>query len=149
MENTHPTYDEIDSMSRQLAAMFQHGENNNDVTIVGISRGGLLPAVIMSHQLNLPMVPIMYSSINGNGETNKKDLSSLQNIKTKRIWLIDELDDSGYTLKELSAICHDEMKFEVRTGTLYHKSMSVFEPDYYVNYQTSKEWIRFPWERLN
>jgi len=83
--------------------------------IVGIGRGGLLPATLLSHFLKVPMNSLDVSFRDG-GETttnawmaedafgyiNEKDRDSVENASTnngKNILIVDDINDSGKTLK--------------------------------------------------
>jgi uncharacterized protein len=65
--------------------------------IVGISRGGLLPAVMISHYFNIPMKPLQVSLRDG-GEC-VSDLSTAEDAYAgKNILIVDDINDQGSTL---------------------------------------------------
>jgi hypoxanthine phosphoribosyltransferase len=114
--------------------------------IVGISRGGLVPARIISDILGVREVAILsvrfYSGI---GKTEGKpaitqDISL--DIRGKRILVVDDVADSGKSL--LFAMERLKEAREVKTATLHHKPGSAFRPDYFVSSTTA--WIVYPWE---
>jgi hypoxanthine phosphoribosyltransferase len=90
----------------------------------GLPRGGLIPAVMLSHKLNIPFV----SQANIAGATGN-------------ILIVDDICDSGKTLKRF--------KFEenVYTAALYYKSTAEYEPHFWWRLASINEWINFPWER--
>lgn len=141
---THPSWGQIDKACALLAnKVLKDGFEPN--IIIGLARGGLVPAVIISHILEVKMFPISYSSKIGNGEYKEYE-NDLPLIRTKNILLIDEISDSGNTLKE--TVDHYKLcQHEVRSAVLYHKKGSIITPDYV--WQTIPQdsvWIIFPWE---
>lgn len=115
--------------------------------VVGIVRGGLLPAVIVSHKLDLPLIPISYSSKRGKGDD--KSYSNVVPVfdKSDCILIVDDISDSGLTLKELVDI-YQSQGVTVITYTLYAKLFN-YEPDYYswiIEEKDRDEWVFFPWE---
>ena len=65
--------------------------------IVGISRGGLLPAVMISHYFNIPMKPLQVS-LRDNIET-VSDLGMAEDaFDGKNILVVDDINDQGTTL---------------------------------------------------
>ena len=94
------------------------------VAVGGLPRGGLIPAVMLSHKLDIPFV----SQANITGVTGN-------------ILIVDDICDSGKTLKRF--------KFEsnVYTATLHYKSTSEYEPHFWWRLAPLNEWIVYPWER--
>jgi len=85
--------------------------------IYGIPRGGLVPAVYLSHLLGLPIVI---------EPTGKETL------------VVDDICDTG---KTLGAYQH----FGYTTATLYYHKQSPVEPNIWI-YEKKDQWIQFPWE---
>ncbi len=65
--------------------------------IVGISRGGLLPAVMISHYFNIPMKPLQVSLRDGGDCVS--DLGMAEDaFDGKNILIVDDINDQGSTL---------------------------------------------------
>lgn len=65
--------------------------------IVGISRGGLLPAVMISHFFNIPMKPLQVSL--RDHEECVSDLGMAEDaFDGKNILIVDDINDQGSTL---------------------------------------------------
>lgn len=88
--------------------------------IKGLQRGGLIPAVMLSHKLGIPMAD---SSINGND-----------------VLIVDDICDSGVTLNNYTA-------FRCPTATIHYKRTAVMEPTYWCDLVQEHEWIVYPWEQ--
>lgn len=156
---TNPSYYDIEKGCAVLATEVLRSNTNYDV-IVGLSRGGLLPAVILSHLLNKSMVPISYSSTFGQGDNRNHD-NVLPMISSKKfvsgsgeaprpptILLVDDICDSGNTLKEVSNF-YEGMGHVVDTAVLYFKEIT--HPPHHPKYAWQKipkdsPWIVFPFE---
>jgi hypoxanthine phosphoribosyltransferase len=103
---------------------------NVDIEFVsGIPRGGLIPAVMMSHVFGIKY--ISYSS----ARMLPKDLRN-------KTLVVDDIADTGVTLKEA-----DEIGFI--TATLSMRSTSLTAPRYFGEFITGDEWLVFPWEKLD
>ena len=106
--------------------------------VIGVARGGLVPAVYISHALGLPLRIVEYSSRDG----MVSDASSLEWLKTVSSGIIvDDLADSGHTLNFLQSINPDLL-----TAVLVQKEMSDHTADFYGSRTTSDDWLEFPWE---
>jgi hypoxanthine phosphoribosyltransferase len=65
------------------------------------------------------------------------------------VLLVDDLVDSGMTLKRAVHWLKHHYGFyieEIRTGVLWYKAASVYQPDYYVDYLPDNPWIHQPFE---
>ena len=65
--------------------------------------------------------------------------------------VIDDLADSGITLEKSIEWLERSYGFyfsePVKTGVLFYKSVSNFEPNYYVDYLDDSPWIHMPYEK--
>ena len=68
-----------------------------------------------------------------------EDLNFL-NYDRKKILIVDDISDSGQTLKYYK-------KAGYTTATLDVRSTTITKPDYYVNWIDNADWIVYPWER--
>lgn len=118
--------------------------------IVGVKRGGLIPAIKLSHYFNKPM--IMMSCQLRDSKDNQVRLYEVEEISTdKTILIVDDICDSGVTLSQII------LKFyttgfsidNVKTCSLFYNSEQNFVVDYAaknLNRSKYKDWIVFPWE---
>ena len=116
--------------------------------IVGLSRGGLTPGVMMSHWMNKPFKPI---------KTALRDFPECEDYlprKTdERVLILDDVCDSGVTFTKIREYIQknalEEINCDVRFAVLWWNNEIEFEPDYYVNEiakDSTNTWIHFPWE---
>jgi len=117
------TWGDIEEAIERLAINITNSEIKI-AAVGGLPRGGLIPAVMLSHKLNIPFV-------------------SQANVQTihGNILIIDDICDSGQTLKRF--------KFEenVYTVTLHYKTTAEYEPHFWWKIAPENEWIVYPWER--
>ena len=140
---THPSYNDIEKGCARIALDLTMNNDHQPEVIVGLTRGGLFPAVILSHMLNLPMNAVSYSSKRGAGD-NRNHINILPEIPSNNfesgtgrlpkdpcLLLVDDIADSGNTLKEVASE-YRSRGHEVITAVLYWKESSIFQPDFFL-----------------
>ena len=123
----------------------------NPEVIVGLSRGGLTPGVMMSHWMQKPFKPV---------KASLRDFPEWEDYLPKktdeRVLIVDDICDSGETFDRIKSYIKGpsinqplEFPVEVRFATLWWNNECNVEPHYYVN-EIAKDstgtWIHFPWE---
>jgi len=116
--------------------------------IVGVARGGWIPARILSDVLyasTLQNIRIeYYSDVGAKGKEPRITQPLTGSMEKKNMLLVDEVVDSGDTL--LHAIEHVKKLGvdAVRSAVLHYKPTSKVKPDYFM-VETSS-WTVYPWE---
>ncbi len=121
--------------------------------IVCLARGGLRVGDIISRIYKQPLAILATSSYSSAGQQGKLIFSQHLTMTTdklgERILLVDDLVDSGITLKQtipwLKAYCDYPIE-EIRTAVIWYKARSIIVPDYYVDYLPDNPWIHQPFE---
>jgi len=120
--------------------------------IVGVKRGGLVPAIKLSHIFDKPL--IMMSCQLRDSKDKEVRLYEVEEIPNDRnILIVDDICDSGITLSQII------LKFytngfsidNIKTCSLIYNTSQKFIVDYYAQeIDRSKEdrWIIFPWENI-
>jgi len=145
-----PTYQDLDAACRHISDFIHYNATKIGKTelIVGLTRGGLMPAVILSHTLNIPMVAVQYSSKIGNGD--KAHLNVLPELNAHSILLVDDICDSGETLNEVTSHYKHE-GYDVSSAVIYYKDLGekiIYEPDVWaIKISQNFGWVTFDWER--
>lgn len=122
--------------------------NYNPDYIVGIKRGGLVPAVKLSHLLNKPMI-LISCQLRDNNDHEIKMLEAEQLPRNKNILIIDDICDAGETLHKITVEFMKNQFCNVKTCVLYHNTAQKFHTDYYaktINRSKDERWIHFPWD---
>jgi len=116
--------------------------------MVGIATGGLVPARILTDLLETPQLATIqiefYTDINQTRfePTLKQPLTI--NIAGKKALLVDDVADTGESLKLAKTYLQQQDALEIKAATLYQKPQSTTTPDFYEKQTTS--WVVFPWE---
>ncbi|UCB60728.1 MAG: phosphoribosyltransferase [Candidatus Bathyarchaeota archaeon] len=143
-----PTWKQVYAMLLELAQKIRIDAFSPDI-IVGVSRGGWAPARVLSDLLENPnMANVKAEFYLGVAET-KKTPTITQSVSTdvvgKTVLVVDDVSDTGRSLRLVKSHLMKKGVNELRIATLYYKPWSVTTPDYYE--KTTRHWIIFPWER--
>lgn len=117
--------------------------------IIGPSRGGLLPGVMLSHYYNIPFYPLEWQTRDGTLQDINRLSTIINDNKFKNLLLVDDINDSGKTLDSLTkSIYSFTFGGDMRTATIYTKTTSIVEVDYSVIELTpdNEAWVIFPYE---
>jgi hypoxanthine phosphoribosyltransferase len=141
------TWDMLGEATRSLSQMVADDGYEPDM-ILGIARGGLLPAGAIGYALSIKNVYTMnvefYTGVDERLDVPRilppaPDFVDLSNGK---ILVVDDVADTGHTLKSVEEFCEGKVG-EVRTACIYEKSHSVVKCDYV--WKHTDQWINFPW----
>ncbi|EKE84900.1 xanthine phosphoribosyltransferase [Idiomarina xiamenensis] len=112
--------------------------------IIAVSRGGLVPAAIVSRELNIRLVDSV--SVSSYNHTEQRgDLQLLKDVTASEdgegFLVIDDLVDSGNTLAFLR-----QRLPRAKFITVYAKPKGLATVDDYVADLDQETWIHFPWD---
>lgn len=112
--------------------------------ILALARGGLTPAVMLSHLLDIPVVPVSYSSKSGNGD-DRNHHNVLPTMTGAKLLIVDDINDSGNTLLEVYNFYAETNT--VMSAVLFSKKGSKIKPTYVGEViDADSPFIDFPWE---
>ncbi|MHA1653037.1 MAG: phosphoribosyltransferase [Candidatus Thorarchaeota archaeon] len=116
--------------------------------IVGIARGGWIPARILSDVLYTQTMWNVrieyYTELGVRGPEPRVTQPLSVPLEGKKILLVDEVADTGESLRHATEYIKSLGVAEVRTAVLHLKPTSMVRPDYYI--QEVSAWIVYPWE---
>lgn len=142
------SWNEMRSLSRIVADKIKKSGYKPDV-IIAILRGGMVPAMNLSDLLGIKDILTLKVEHWGITATkNKKaELKSLLcgDIKGKKVLLVDDLTDTGDSMKVCINYLRKLNPCEIKTATMVHKKQSEFEPDFYAERGDKWRWIILPW----
>lgn len=125
-------------MIHDLAHQIKSYKRGKPKQIVALGRGGFVPGVQLSHILDIPLVPLMWQT--RDGQVNEKYVTD------KHTLIVDDINDSGRTLAEVIAKNVWDGSYSV--AVLLHKRTSEFTAvDYYAQIADNDKWYVFPWEK--
>ena len=162
MKKVYVSWQDVQRQVQEICRQMLHDKWTPDY-VVGITRGGLTAANLISQYLAVPMETLKVSLREGENGNCVSDLGMTEDaFNGKNILLVDDINDSGATLnwiKEDWESFHPSKQEpwltiwgnSVKIATLYDNEIS--KSDLTVNYcaetinkSTDPQWIVFPWE---
>ncbi len=114
--------------------------------VVGIARGGLPVAMVVSDHLGVRIDFINVKSYNGIAKRSAPRILSTmtEGIKGKDILIVDDLVNQGDTLETVKEYLNQQNPRLLEAAVLFKKPWSKVEPDYYL--EVTDKWVVFPFE---
>ncbi len=141
-----PTWRQIYSMLLSQAEEIRKSSFKPDI-VIAVSRGGWLPARVLSDLLETGVGSVSVEFYVGVAETRKAPVLT-QGVSVvvagKKVLVVDDVTDSGESLKLVKAHVSQQGAKEIRVATVYCKPWSGVKPDYYA--RETRRWVVFPWE---
>ena len=139
------SWPEYGNLAEALAEKVRSSDKPFDL-VIGIARGGIPVAMVVSDHLGVKIDFINVKSYKGIAErTSPKILSTLtEGVSGKSILLVDDLVDHGVTMEMVRKYLSDQQPNLLQTAVLFKKPWSKFEPDYYL--EVVDKWVVFPFE---
>ncbi len=147
MNRVYYTNNQIKSYILTIARQM-YKDNYHPDYIVGIARGGIVPATMLSHYLEIPMYVL-----------NKEESNFWipeDALEGSKILVIDDINDTGATLQTLKNEWKSNqgdwesiLGFNVKFAVCIDNESSEQAVDYYghsINKLENPEWCVFPWE---
>jgi hypoxanthine phosphoribosyltransferase len=145
LETLTLSWEDIERALGGLAAKIKR-EFDPDV-VVGVARGGLIPAVCLSHLLGGKLMRIIHAKYYEDVGVRGKEpeiWSDVGELKGK-VLVVDDVADTGDTLGAVVPHIKRKTEGEVRVATIARKPRSKLTPDF-CEIETD-EWVVFPWEK--
>lgn len=139
------TWDTVRTGVQALAYMLAPREPK---LIVGVARGGLIPATMLSHELgNLPVEVVSAKAYEGTRRTLQKPIvieGWQDRYNQEDVVVVDDIMDSGDTLDK---IIHSGGTFKAQFACLVKKKSDRYPniTNYFAQVPLGV-WIKFPWE---
>ena len=140
--------EEVETLARAI-----EGDAWQPDFLVGIGRGGLVPAAYLSHRTGLQMLSVDHSS----GEVGFAD-ELLDKLAAKiaaglNVLIVDDINDSGGTIQYLRAAIDAKVTRPegLRVAVLVHNVRSRAKAEYHgseIDRDRDKRWYVFPWEAV-
>lgn len=117
--------------------------------VIGISRGGIIPAGALTHSLGLKLADVINVEFYNDAAKTVPDpvllspVLDTDSITGHRLLVVDDVVDPGHTLGLVLKLLRG-YGAEVRSAVLYAKPFTVVEPDYI--WRRTDKWIVFPWD---
>lgn len=141
------TWERFPAAIDDLASQVHKGNFEADI-ILGIARGGLIPAAALAYALerkNVFSVNVeFYTGVDKRMEfpVMLPPLLNAVDIHGARILIVDDVADTGRTLDLVKTFCAEHVR-EARVAVLYEKPRSIVKCEYV--WERTDRWIDFPW----
>lgn len=119
--------------------------------ILGIARGGLIPAAMLSYILNVRLIQNVrvehYNDQKNRLSSGPQFIDNHQpspglDVTTERLLIVDDIVDTGKTLKLVRQAVQDHAD-EIKVAALYVRPNQKHAADWY--WKVENEWVIFPW----
>ncbi len=152
-KHLYVSYDEYHNLIEKLAIKVHLSGWQFD-TILCLARGGMRPGDVLSRIFEKPLAIMSTSSYRADAGTQQGTLDIAHYITTPRgeiagrVLLVDDLADTGYTLKAVIDQLRSNYKpiSELRSAVIWTKGVSSFMADYSVEFLPTNPWIHQPFE---
>ena len=161
MKKVYYSWRDVEGQTQEILRQLQRDAWRPDY-VVGLTRGGLVPANLISQYLEVQMECLKVSLRDDHSKPESNLWMSEDAFEQKRILIVDDINDSGATLNWIkedwqSSNLPDNPKWQeiwgdtVRVATLVDNESSASELNVSysaVNLNKAEEdcWIVFPWE---
>jgi len=111
--------------------------------VVGLTRGGLTPAVLVSQYLDIPMYTLKISL---RDHQEQESLAVLDKLSNQKVLVIDDINDTGATINYIK---ENWTLNNLTYAVLINNEASDADVDYSsvdINKRENDVWIVFPWE---
>ncbi|WFN33959.1 phosphoribosyltransferase [Methanogenium sp. S4BF] len=136
------------ALAQQLAHTIRDAGYTPDI-VVAIGRGGYVPArVVCDYLLHEMLTSIKIEHWGVAAEEKPETVVRFPlsiDVTGARLLVVDDVTDTGDTLKAAVAYLRGCGAAEVRTAVLQHKDTSGYLPDYYAEQVLEWRWIIYPW----
>jgi len=144
------SFEEISKWTQDVARQIQDCGCKPTV-IVGLTRGGWVPARLLCDHLHvkkLYAVKTEHWGMTANPDGIALLTQELNTpVKDESVLVVDDITDTGESLKLAVKHLKEKSPIEVNTATLLHITHSKIEPDFYSVKVSEKDWtwFIFPW----
>lgn len=150
------SYDEFREGVEQIAKQVEESGYVPDL-IVGIVRGGSVPAVYLSHRLKIPVQMIHWNTRDDTRWGNESNCWIPEEIQEGlKVLIIDDIVDGGDTIRELLADWQTWVDGlgnlpvdNIRIAAMVYNTAQSVRPHFYhqtIDRNDDQRWVVFPWE---
>jgi hypoxanthine phosphoribosyltransferase len=121
--------------------------------LIGVGRGGLVPAAYLSHASGMTLLSIDYSSKEFSFADELLHKLAEKTRAGQNLLIVDDINDSGKTIRELRRHLAEQGGIEthLRVAVLLNNIRSEAVADYWareIDRDSDKRWFVFPWEAM-
>ncbi|WP_375381958.1 phosphoribosyltransferase [uncultured Sphingomonas sp.] len=145
--------DMVAGVTALAAAIAEDAVHWQPTYLIGIGRGGLVPAVFLSHATGLPMLSVDFSGQVADFAREALTRLAGRAAGGERLLFLDDINDSGRTIGLLRRLLAEAgaPAGNIRFATLIDNLGSAQRVDYAartIDRAVTKDWFVFPWEAM-
>jgi hypoxanthine phosphoribosyltransferase len=149
------SWQDIEDMTSDIVQQIAvDGDGFKPDYVVGLTRGGLIPATMMSHYFEVPMHTLEIKLRDHAVEPESNKWMAQDALDGKKILIVDDINDTGDTLawikQDWNKSGNINWEANVRFAVLIENEPSKFgDTDYvskFINKNEEPQWIVYPWE---
>lgn len=118
--------------------------------LVGVVRGGAIPAVHLSHQLSVPVTMLEWQTRDGDHKEDNEDIKKAI-LNGKTVVFVDDINDSGLTAKQITEHYGWDLvenPNNVHFAAVIEKASTSHSTSLHSLRMDDDRWLVFPWERI-
>lgn len=134
------TWEQVEGMTQDILRQIRDEKFD---AVVGLTRGGLTPAVLVSQYLDIPMYTLKISL---RDHQEQESLAVLDKLSNQKVLVIDDINDTGATINYIK---ENWTLNNLTYAVLINNEASDADVDYSsvdINKRENDVWIVFPWE---
>ena len=134
------TWEQVEGMTQDILRQIRDEKFD---AVVGLTRGGLTPAVLVSQYLDIPMHTLKISL---RDHQEQESLAVLDKLSNQKVLVIDDINDTGATINYIK---ENWTLNNLTYAVLINNEASDADVDYSsvdINKRENDVWIVFPWE---
>lgn len=150
MKVKRPSWNYMYSLAKDLAKQIKEDNYKPDI-LIGLTRGGLVPAMYLSDLLGVSEILTIriehYASVGETYDKPKLKFEANYNLDGMKVLVIDDCSDSGKSLEVAVEKIKEFNPSEIKVATLHLRETSQFKPHYTVEHM-GDYWVIFPWNTI-
>jgi hypoxanthine phosphoribosyltransferase len=142
------TFKEVREMVKQVSVEVK-GSRYNPTTIIGLARGGWIPARLMCDFLGITdLLSLKVEHWLQTGKTKEEATIRYPleaDFSGKSLLVVDDITDTGKSLITSTEYLRRLKPLDIRTATMQYIHTSKFRPDYFAEKVRTWAWFIYPW----
>lgn len=125
--------------------------------VIGLSRGGLIPATIIANKLcvrEVLSIGVASYELGYDGIEKPGNIQTYQRLpvncpvmnKGETMLIVDDISDKGNTFKHVLDTIKSQYNTQFYTASVFVKPGTCFNPDFHYKSVPNDQWVIFPWE---
>ena len=129
-----------------LDSLVKNVREDEDIqVIVGLTRGELIPAIYLSHALDIPMITFEPHQLHSSGDERMPLYLPISPPIIKHLIIVDDIADTGKTFTKCTKF-FKKRGFNFTTASVFiNRTKTSYEPSW-PGEDSKNKWIVFPYE---